>query len=339
MVDLSSYRGVERPQVKPNGRSWLRLAWLAVPLLLWLALRQVPLDQAWAAVSGLSGEQVIVLLAANLAVLLLMALRWWLALRALGHTVPFHRLLGYRLAGFALSFLSPGPQFGGEPLQVYLLHRRQHVPTTIGVASVFLDKLIELLSNFTFLILGVLVAFSIGMLPGTIGGWAVLAGLAVLSLPGGHLLALRLGKRPLTCLITNLQARWDRPIWRTALEHSAQAEDQIALLVKRKPGALAMMGATAGLLWGATLLEFLLMLNFLGAPAGVGQTIGVLTAARLAFLVPAPAGLGTLETGLVLAARAAGFLPAVGLAASLLIHLRDISLALVGLGIGRIASR
>ena len=37
--------------------------------------------------------------------------------------------------------------FGGEPLQAYLIHRRQRVPGATALASVTLDKMLELLAN------------------------------------------------------------------------------------------------------------------------------------------------------------------------------------------------
>jgi uncharacterized membrane protein YbhN (UPF0104 family) len=63
--------------------------------------------------------------------------------------------------------------------------------------------------------------------------------------------------------------------------------------------------------------------------------IGVIAAARIAILVPVPAGLGSLEAALVLVSRAMGEPAAVGAALSLLIRLRDTGFGLFGLWLGR----
>ena len=91
--------------------------------------------------------------------------------------------------------------------------------------------------------------------------------------------------------------------------------------------------------WALLIGEFSLILYFLGAAASLGQAIVILTAARIAFLMPSPGGLGTLEASQVFALGAAGFNPGIGLAVSLVMRARDLSLGLAGLWIGGWASR
>jgi uncharacterized membrane protein YbhN (UPF0104 family) len=79
------------------------------------------------------------------------------------------------------------------------------------------------------------------------------------------------------------------------------------------------------------ILEYWLMLIFLGGPVTVGQTIILLTAARIAFLLPSPGGLGTLEASQLLAFSAVCLNPAIGISLSLLIRARDVTLGSVGL--------
>ena len=79
------------------------------------------------------------------------------------------------------------------------------------------------------------------------------------------------------------------------------------------------------------MIEYWLMLTFVGGPVTIGQTIILLTAARIAFLLPSPGGLGTLEASQLLAFAAVGLNPAIGISLSLLIRARDILLGSVGL--------
>ena len=79
------------------------------------------------------------------------------------------------------------------------------------------------------------------------------------------------------------------------------------------------------------ILEFYSMAVFLGVPLTFFQLIALLTAARLAFLLPLPGGLGTLEASQVWALSLMGFSPAAGIGLSLLIRLRDVLLGLLGL--------
>jgi hypothetical protein len=86
-------------------------------------------------------------------------------------------------------------------------------------------------------------------------------------------------------------------------------------------------------------LEFWLTLRFLGLRPDLFQTITLLTAARVAFVLPVPAGAGTLEASLVLTAAALGFHPAAGVGASLLIRARDVLFAGLGLSLSTALTR
>ncbi len=83
--------------------------------------------------------------------------------------------------------------------------------------------------------------------------------------------------------------------------------------------------------WGLLLSELWLAVRFLGPSLTWLQLIAILTAARVAFLLPLPGGLGTLEASQVLAFQAIGLDPAMGLSLSLVIRARDALFGGVGL--------
>lgn len=133
------------------------LVWLTIPLLMGWALRNVPLHELGAVLGRLGALQVAALIAVNVLVMFTFSGRWWAILRGQGYSVPYLGLVGYRLAAFSVSYFTPGPHLGGEPLQVWLLHRRAGVPTVSAATSVALDRLLEMTVNFAFLALGVVV--------------------------------------------------------------------------------------------------------------------------------------------------------------------------------------
>jgi uncharacterized membrane protein YbhN (UPF0104 family) len=77
-----------------------------------------------------------------------------------------------------------------------------------------------------------------------------------------------------------------------------------------------------------------LMLRFLGVELDPAQTIAVVTASRLAFLLPLPAALGALEASQILALEALGLDAATGAALALIIRLRDTLFGGLGLLLG-----
>jgi glycosyltransferase 2 family protein len=309
--------------------------WVLVIGLLFLAFRHAPWVQIGAVLSRLDAGAIVVLLMFNLVILLLVNLRWWLLLRSLGWKIPLLSLLIYRLAGFGVNYFTPGPQFGGEPLQVHLLNRLNSVSLEDAITSVFFDRLVDGLANFTFLFTGCLIVISSGLLAGVLPDGIWLLALSFLLFPAGHLFALRLSRQPLTWLVNHL--RW-APAQRVRGLVS-RAEAQVARLIRETPFLLAAVSGISLVVWAGTLLEFWLCLHFLGIQASLTETISALTVARFAFLVPVPAGLGALETSQLIAAQMLGWGAAAGIAVSLVIRTRDSFFALLGLGLGAFSYR
>lgn len=321
--------GARRRRVR---RTALRLLqWgLIVALMAW-ALRGVPLADIGDVLGKLGVAQLVALAALNVLVLWSFSWRWWAVLRALGHSVPTRRLTGYRVAAFAVSYLTPGPQFGGEPLQVYLLSGRQGIPAPTAIASVVLDKMLELISNFTFLIVGVLVVVRLNMVPIPVQAPLILLSVVLFSLPFVYLGSACRGHRPVTWVLDRLPAAtrgW--PGLAHMADAVAEGENQVSEICRQRSAWLLTAVALSAASWVIVLTEAWVAMQFLGIAVGPVQAIGVVAAARLAFLLPFPGALGALEASQVLAVSALGFGRADGIGLGLLIRARDLLVA--GLG-------
>ena len=308
--------------------------------ILWWAMRDIPLAEIWNAISGLRPWQILVLVSFNTLIMMTFSGRWWLILRAQGHRLPYLTLVGYRLASFGVSYFTPGPQFGGEPLQVILTPEKHQVPATTAIAAVSLDKILELIANFTFLVIGLVLLLQTGFLHGALPGWLLILILALFATPGLYLVTLWLGARPLASLMGRIPARLaSLPAMRALRESTLSAEAQIGGFCQRKPGTLFQAMLLSLFVWLAMVTEYWLTLRFLGLSLDLASTVSLLTIARAAFLLPSPGGLGTLEAAQVLAFQAFGLNPALGLSTALLIRARDVSFGALGLWIGAVQSR
>lgn len=305
------------------------LLWLFAPLLLWLALRDVDFANVLAALGKLGVWQIAALVILNALALLAFSGRWWIILRAQGHPIPYLTLARYRTAAFGVSYFTPGPQFGGEPLQVYLLQRNHNVPGPVAAASTAVDKVLELLANFAFLAFGLLVIARQNVVPGLADGNVVGALLVLLALPLGFLATAWFGWSPLTRLMALAPIR--SPRYQQACGAVRESESQVTLFCRQQPASLLWALAFSILSWGLILIEYWLSMSFLGLPLTSLQLIVALTINRLAFLVPLPGGLGALESSQVLAMTALGLPPAVGITQSLLIRARDVAVGGLGL--------
>ncbi|HSG44523.1 MAG TPA: lysylphosphatidylglycerol synthase transmembrane domain-containing protein, partial [Anaerolineales bacterium] len=144
----------------------LRFLWfLILASLLYFALRNAPLIDIWNTLKGLTLLQIASILTLNAVVIVSMTARWWIIVRAENQSVPFLPLVGYRLSVFGLSYFTPGPQVGGEPLQVIYLQKNHGLSFARATSAVIMDKLLEFLVNFILIGIGAWAIIRVGLFP------------------------------------------------------------------------------------------------------------------------------------------------------------------------------
>lgn len=292
-------------------------------LLLYWALRNVPLIDIWESIKQLRFWQIIVLLLINAVVVALMAARWWIIVRADNPSVPFLPLVGYRLSVFGVSYFTPGPQVGGEPLQIIYLQKNYGLTYARATAAVIVDKLLEFLVNFLLLAVGTWAVFRVGLIPYNGGRPIVsLIGLGLVLLwPLVHLILLYKGRFPISAIL-----RW-QPILsqrRKFVRLIIVSERMAASFCQRHLRAMLAASGVTFLSVAGIVIEYVLMVEFLGMRLSAIQVFAALTALQLAFLVPLPGGLGALEASQVFALGAFGQPASAAIGLTLLQRARDI---------------
>ncbi|MEX0787664.1 MAG: lysylphosphatidylglycerol synthase transmembrane domain-containing protein [Anaerolineales bacterium] len=313
-------------------RRWGWLLWAASPVVLWLALRGIPLAEVGKVLARLGAGQAILIVLINVGVIVVLASRWWMILRAQGHRISIVKVSGYRLAAFAINYFSPGTHVGGEPLQVYLLAKRHGIPARQGAASVLLDRSLDFTANSLFTVIGLAVLIGLGLLQGFSGPGFLIVSLVLLALPIAYLVLVGRGVHPLSSVVESFARRWTRLA--PGARFLREAEETVGEFCRDSPRALAFGLALSGLSWLVLILEYSVMLRFLGLSLDLAGTVAALTAGRLALLVPLPGALGVLEGSQVLALTALGHMPAEGAGLGLVIRARDLVFAGAGLLLG-----
>jgi uncharacterized protein (TIRG00374 family) len=297
--------------------------YIVLTLLLWWALREVPFVEIWEALKGLRLWQISTLLILNALVLIAMTARWWVILRAENPNIPFLQLVRYRLAVFGLSYFTPGPQVGGEPLQVIYLQKNHGVTFARATAAVIMDKLLEFLANFILLGVGFTAAMRVGLVArsGTqaIGSLIPLA--AILLWPLVHLVLLYRGRYPVSSVLRAALSRFEKQKWMRMIIVSERMAGSFTRHHLR--ALLAALGFSL-FSWAGMAAEYFMMAGFLKAQLTAEQTLAALTAALFAFLMPLPGGLGALEASQVYVMTSFGHPAAIGIGISLLMRARDI---------------
>ncbi|PPD49362.1 MAG: TIGR00374 family protein [Methylobacter sp.] len=316
------------------------MTWLkAIPVLLWLAafilvgwiLSQLPLAAIAQTISTLSFVQWLAWIGLNLGIIVLATQRWWVLTRMLKLPVGFGELLRIRQAGQAVNFITPGPQFGGEPLQIFWLYKRNQLPIHKALLAVGLDRFYELWVNFSILLLAVLLLLIFPTVAGV--NWQKISFLLALLLLMMSMLGWLLVKQPERVLrwITRVARRWQHhPRLEHIKTHWQQLGSDLNWAIQKQKSALflAFILSLAG--WIGLIGELWLLLSFFDLAFDFSAFLVILVSMRLAFLLPLPGGIGTLEAALFWAFQYLN-LPAeaaIGLIA--LMRLRDVLVLMAG---------
>jgi glycosyltransferase 2 family protein len=328
----------------PRGRARVRdirtfAVYIILAALLWWALRNVPLGEIWTTLRQLRFWQIALLLSLNALVIALMTARWWIIVRAENHRIPFLPLTSYRLSAFGLSYFTPGPQVGGEPLQVIYLQKYHSLSYARATSAVIMDKLLEFLVNFLLIGVGAWAVFQVGLIPDNGSrSFGSLIGLGILlAWPLVHILLLFNGILPLSAI---LRAQPFLSQKSKALRLIFASERMAASFCQRHFSALLAAVGVSLLSVAGIVIEYVLMVGFLGLQLNALQIFAALTAMQLAFLMPLPGGLGALEASQVFALGVFGQPASMAISLTLLMRARDIlngglGLLLAGRAIGR----
>lgn len=309
------------------------LLWLsAIALVTWI-LKDLPLAAMTQGLRQLTLGQWSLWLVLNVLVVALSTLRWHILIAALKGTVNFFNLTLIRLAGQTISFVTPGPQFGGEPMQVFWLYKRQGLPLHKAILSLGLDRFLELWVNFAVLLLGaILLLLSPRM---AFADWNQIALSLLLLLLAIPILLLSLLRRPqwLTRRLSPLFARWlSHPRLATLKAHKDAFEDDLRSLLLQRKRVLMQALFISIFNWGIILAELWLLLYFAQVTVDIESFTLIALAIRLAMLLPLPGGIGTIEAALIWSMQMLDYEISDALVLIALMRLRDTLILVAGAG-------
>lgn len=299
-------------------------------LLVWI-LKGLPIDAMLLGLRQLSFTQWSVWVALNLIVMALSTLRWHSLITALSGAVGFFALVLIRLGGQTISFVTPGPQFGGEPLQIFWLYKQQGLALHKAVLSLGLDRFYELWVNFAVLLLGAMLL----LLSPNFGfaDWGqialVLLGLLILI----SFLFIALMRRPqwMTRRLRPLLENWLRhPRLARLNAHREAFEDDVRELLKNHRRVLLQALTLSLVTWGFILAELWLLLGFAQVEVELRGFTLIAVSIRLAMLLPLPGGIGTIEAALIWSTQLLGFEISDALVLIALMRVRDALLLCAG---------
>jgi putative membrane protein len=240
-------------------------------------------------------------------------------------------LLAARIAGDAINYVTPTATLGGEFVRTRLL-RGQAAGTAIA-ASVAVAKLSQMLGQIAFISVGLALSLYDTPLPATLR-LGLLGGLAACAALAGALVLVQ--RRGMFAPLLWLAQRWGWQGHASELDRRLRHLDaEIAQFHRHAQGALGLSVASFFVGWALGAVEIYLILWFLDVPITMYRalTIEALSVAIDGMLFFVPAKVGTQEGGKVLIFTLLGLDPAKGLALGMLRRIRELTWALIGLGI------
>ena len=313
------------------------LAILAGATVLILLVRQVGLDALWSG-SRAVGWLLIPILLLHAVVYGLNAVAWWITLAPEPDCPPFVSLFRISVVGFAINFITPVVNAGGEPYRVAALSA--WLGTRRAAGSVLQYVLLHALSSLLMWFTAVGFALGFGHASGRVR--LVLAGTAVVIAAG--LAVVLTGHRH--GFVTKLAAGVARlrlgrvSRWLTEREAAFAAVDaQVTSLHRERPGRLAAAVVVDYASRWVAAGELLLVAQGLGIDVGVTAAVMIsgLSALAVNLLFMLPWELGSREGSLYVLFALAGVPASVGLVAAMATRIREF--VWCGLGLALVSSR
>lgn len=274
---------------------------------------------------------IICYLITSLLIASMLTLKWKVILNAHGVDVPYHRLFMYRLAGYSVSYLTPSAHVGGEPIRAYLL-QTEKVPINTAFSSVIIDKAIELFTDIMFFFFGVLIILNSFTVDPTTKIVILGISLALILLVGIFIGGI-LGKQSMFVTIFRFLRLNKIKSLKAAEQNLADIERQIEEFYRQRKDSFLIIFIIMIVLWLLMFLEYRFALLMLGEIASPIQIFLILTGVGLAYSIPIPAAIGTLELGQLSAAKVLGLSATTAIGLAFIIRARDLIWTVLGIGI------
>ncbi|MFT4310999.1 MAG: lysylphosphatidylglycerol synthase transmembrane domain-containing protein [Candidatus Woesearchaeota archaeon] len=288
-----------------------------------------PLEDAINNISSASIPLLFLFFFIQLLMHLILTYRWGVVLASQGvRKVSFFKLSNYVLAGHAVSFFTPSAKLGGEPVKALLLSREK-ISFEKSLSSVVIDKTIELTCSGLFFFIGViLLLFGYVLTPGTTFAISIISLFFLLIVVIFNYRVMR-GKRffhPLFKYFNPSKAKW-------VLKFEKKLKDFEKLIVKfyhKDKSYFIYVFLLTLLSWALMFIEYSVAVSILGLNLGLLELFLIISFMGAAYLFPVPMAVGSLEASQVGVFKIIGLQASFGLALALLIRLKDIILAFLG---------
>jgi len=294
-----------------------------------VTVNQTGIDEIWANLRQFKLLHFGIFLGLSTLNFMLYTLRWHLILNRINKKkVGFFRLFMHRMSGFAVSYITPTAQTGGEPLRALLLHE-DGVSSKTSASSVIIDKGLEFAALFLFIGAGLGLALLEGSLDPNMQKVFMGLLLVLLVLIFWFYFSSVKNIGFFSSILRFFRLTKFRRV-KSVEEKIMEIEDEMSHFYKKHMPTFVVLVLISLVIASFLLLEHWLIARFMGVNMTFLQTFLVSTIPYLAFMIPIPGGLGVLEGG------HAAIFAALGISINafvlvFIIRIRDLVFVLIGL--------
>lgn len=259
----------------------------------------------------------------------LYALRWQIILKSIFKgKISFGKLFLHRMSGFAISYLTPSAQTGGEPLRILLLNNDK-IPSKSATSSVVIDKGLEIAALFLFHAVGIIIVLNDQALPNNVRyiAWTILA-IIVLAIFWFYYSSVK-NKGVFSSVLRILKLDKFQKI-RSVEKKIIDVENEMADFYRNHIKVFLLLIPISLVITSFFLIEHYLIARFMGVNMTLTQLILISTIPYIAYMIPIPGALGLLEGGHAAIIALLG-IPLNAFVMVFIIRIRDLSFVLVGL--------
>jgi uncharacterized protein (TIRG00374 family) len=269
-------------------------------------------------------EQGLIILALTILITLIGAWKWHEILKGEGASLPFFDTLKSYLAGYSIIFFAPALFLGGEFIRAYIIRKKNSVDWSKGVASIIIDRVLELSFNLVIIIIGLIIFFN-KMLLLPLNMTVLIGGFVVFFIVILIIFYTKVFKKE--SLVVSLGRMFNKNLNGAPEE----VEKKIFDFFDIKNKTLWTTSALSLFRILAMYLRTFVLIVFLKQQITIWYVFPVLCFSLLAFIVPIPAGTGSHELAQVFVFKELGFNVSSATAFTIIIRISETIVALIGL--------
>ncbi|MEM4259755.1 MAG: lysylphosphatidylglycerol synthase transmembrane domain-containing protein [Candidatus Woesearchaeota archaeon] len=260
-----------------------------------------------------------------------LTIRWMIVLKYQGIRLSFWKATCYRLAGYGVSYLTPGPRVGGEPVTAALM-KKERIEFKNALSGIAIDKVIETTCSGIFFVLGGIVVLMTVNLPKNAKIPLIIA-LLLFSLTICYFCYKLFRAEYFFSHLFRIM-KLNKVFFLKKYEQNIKYfEDLLVNFYKHKKMFFIFTIILSILSWIGMYFEYQFLAQILGIQIGIDKIFLIVSFVGVAMLTPVPMALGTMEAGQIGAFAIFGVKQSSAIALSLMVRARDLIIVGIGLGV------